>query len=174
MSSLLMRTVLAAVVTTASATYANAQQLQATLSGLNEVPPVSSPGQGTLTLNLNTQQQSLTYTLTYTNLRATVTQAHIHFGQEHVEGGIMVFLCSNVGAPLPETPACPGNGGTVSGMFTPTSVIGPGPQGISPGDFPALATALLSQTAYADVATTQFPGGEIRGQVIRRTQNQQK
>jgi len=171
MSSLLMRTVLAAVVITASATYANAQQFQATLSGLDEVPPVSSPGQGTLSLNLNTQQQSLTYTLTYSNLSTPVTQAHIHFGKVHVAGGIMVFFCSSIGGPV-GMPLCPAPSTTLAGMFTPASVIGPVAQGISAGDFAALATALLSQTAYANVHTAQFPAGEIRGEIIRRTQNQ--
>ena len=174
MNSLFTRAILAAVVTTVSVAYANAQQFQATLaqnlgatlSGLNEVPPISSTGQGTLTLELNTQQQSLRYTLTYSNLRAQVTQAHIHFGQIHVDGGIMVFLCSNLTNPPPATPPCP-TSGPVMGMLTASSVIGPAAQGISAGDFDALATALLSRTAYGNVHTVLFPAGEIRGEIRR-------
>jgi CHRD domain len=168
---LFTRTILAAVVTTVSVAYANAQQLQATLSGFNEVPlALFSAGQGTLTLHLNRQQQSLTYTLTYSNLGSQVTQAHIHFGKVHVAGGIMVFLCSNLVNPPAATPPCP-TSGPVMGMLTAGSVVGPAAQNITPGDFDALAAALLSDTAYGNVHTIQFPAGEIRGQ-IRGPDNQ--
>jgi hypothetical protein len=165
--------VLAVVVTTAvPATYANAQDFHAKLSGFNEIGAqnaetgaIFSQGQGTLELKLNTKLQTANWTLTYSNLSAAVTQAHIHFGKVHVAGGVMVFFCSNVGGPA-GTQACPLSG-TVSGMFTAGSVIGPIAQHITAGDFNALAQAILSKTAYANVHTTNFPAGEIRGEVRR-------
>jgi hypothetical protein len=179
--SLLARAMLTAVVTTMSAAYANAQQFQATFSGFDEVGGVGagqtgaifSNGQGTLTVELNTQQQSLTFTLTYSNLGTPVTQAHIHFGKIHVGGGIMVFLCSNL-APPPGTQPCPPNGGTVTGMLTPASVVGPVAQGIGPGDFNKLAAALLSNTAYGNIHTVQFPVGEIRGELRQPEKDKDK
>jgi CHRD domain-containing protein len=175
--SVLARAILAAAVTTASAAYANAQEFNAKFSGFNELGALNnetgaifSTGQATLTLNLNRQQQSLTYSLTYSNLVSPVTQAHIHFGKIHVPGGIMVFLCTNLGNGPPGTPGCPASG-TVTGMLTQSSVIGPAAQNIKPGDFDALAAALLSDTAYGNIHSVRFPAGEIRGQ-IRRPENE--
>ena len=40
-------------------------------------------------------------------------------------------------------------------------------QHITAGDFNALAQAILTKTAYANVHTVAFPAGEIRGQARR-------
>ena len=171
--SLLPRAILAAGLTTASAVYANAQQLRATLSGFNEAPmTLVSTSRGTLTVNLNRQQKSLSYQLTYSDLEGDVTQAHIHIGTPHQSGGISVFFCTNFGNGPPETPACPASG-TVSGLLTPTSVIGPAAQGVPAEAFDKLAEALLSNATYGNVHSTKYPGGEIRGQ-LPQTQNQQQ
>jgi CHRD domain len=183
MNCLFTRAIVAAVMTTSLAVSANAQQFEATFSGFLEVGGVGagqtgaifSAGQGTLTLRLNRQQQSLAYTLNYSNTGTTVTQAHIHFGKIHVGGGIIVFLCSNLGNGPPGTPLCP-TSGTVTGTLTPASVVGPAGQGIAIGNFDGLAAALVSNTAYGNIHTTQFPAGEIRGEIRRRDnqgQNQQ-
>jgi hypothetical protein len=165
MNFLPTRAILTAVVTAMSAAYANAQQFQATLAGFNETPlTLNSPGQGTLTLHLDRKLQTLNYTLTYSNLPTQVLQAHIHFGQVHLTGGIMVFFCSNLGNGPVGTPLCP-QSGTLTGQFIASSVIGPAAQGISAGNFDALVAALLSNSAYGNVHTQQFPGGEIRGQI---------
>jgi hypothetical protein len=172
------RTVLAAAILIGAAivlptAYANAQDFHAKFSGFKEVGAqnaesgaIFSPGQATLKLKLNTKLQAANWTLTYSNLSAPVTQAHIHFGKVHVAGGIMVFFCSNLSNPPAGTQLCPASG-TISGMFTGGSVIGPTAQHITPGDFNALAQALLSNTAYGNIHTTTFPAGEIRGQVRR-------
>jgi hypothetical protein len=171
--TVLAEAILVGVATVMPTAYANAQDFHAKLSGFKEVGALNSetgaifsPGEGTLKLKLNTKLQSVNWTLTYSNMSAIVTQAHIHFGKEHVPGGIMVFFCSNLAAPPPGTQACPLSG-TISGMFTGTSVIGPVAQHVTPGDFNALAQAILSKTAYANIHTVNFPAGEIRGQVSR-------
>jgi len=53
----------------------------------------------------------------------------------------------------------------VSGTAKATDVIGPAAQGISPGEFAKILDAIRSGFAYANVHTTRFPGGEIRGQI---------
>jgi hypothetical protein len=57
--------------------------------------------------------------------------------------------------------------GTVSGTFTAASVIGPTGQNVGAGDFDALVDALRANAAYANVHTTAFTAGEIRGQIHR-------
>jgi hypothetical protein len=44
-------------------------------------------------------------------------------------------------------------------------VIGPTGQGIAAGQFEEFVEALRAGIAYANVHTTGFPGGEIRGQL---------
>jgi hypothetical protein len=47
-------------------------------------------------------------------------------------------------------------------------------QNIPAGTFEALIAALVSDTTYANVHTTKFPAGEIRGQVQRGRGNGDK
>jgi hypothetical protein len=156
---------------------ANAEEFSAKFSGFQEIGPLGagetgailSPGKATLQVDLNKNANSLTYSLTYSGLIAPITQAHIHFGKNHVAGGIMVFLCTNLAPPagVPLPPACPANGGTVSGTLTAANVIAIPGQGVPAGNFDALVAALESDTAYANIHSTSFPAGEIRGQVRR-------
>jgi hypothetical protein len=154
-------------------TRANAQVFLTKFSGFNEIGglgagetgAILSEGQGTLTVNLDDTAKQLTYTLTYSGLSAPVTQAHIHFGKNHVAGGIIVFLCTNLGNGPAGTPACPASSGTVSGTVTAASVVAVPGQNVTAGDFDALEDALTSDTAYANIHTKKFPEGEIRGQL---------
>ena len=162
-----------------SSSYAG-DDFSARLSGFEEVgalPSVNangafSPGltgailsQGTGKLRLDLDRDFATYKLTYSGLGSAVTQAHIHFGKRHVPGGISVFLCTNLGNGPAGTPPCPAPGVSVSGTLTAASVIGPLPQNVHPGNFAEFANIVKSNTAYANIHTTQFPAGEIRGQV---------
>jgi hypothetical protein len=151
----------------------------ATLSGFEEIGPLNgtltgailSPAQGNLTFNVNKGNQSISFTLTYSGFTSTdtVTQSHIHFGKEHVAGGIMVWFCSNLSPPPvtqpPNLQPCPLTGGTVTGTIMSTDVVGPTAQNVNAGDFSALLAALQSNTVYGNIHTTKFPAGEIRGQV---------
>lgn len=168
-------TSLAALTLLLSSIPARAQNYFAKYSGFQEVGGVGagetgailSTGQATLKLALDKTAQTLTYTLTYSGL-TNVTQAHIHFGKEHVAGGVMVFFCTNLGNGPAGTPACPDDASgevTVTGTVSASGVVGPTAQNIAAGDFAGVVAALASDTVYGNIHTKQFPAGEIRGQV---------
>jgi len=165
---------LAAALFVLSSIPASAQEYHARLSGFQEVGglgagetgAINSAGQATLDLTLDKTAQTLTYKLTYSGL-INVLQSHIHFGKEHVAGGVMVYFCSNLANPPSGTPTCPADAGTVSGTIAATGVVGPAAQGVTVGDFAAVIAALTSDTAYANIHTMAFPAGEIRGQIHR-------
>jgi hypothetical protein len=146
------------------------------MSGYNEVPALSTAGTGKFRATIDDQGQKINYTLEYSGLEANATQAHIHFGQRDVSGGIVVWLCSNLASP--PTPAgfnrpCPLRSGSVAGTIVPGDVApgATGPafvQGIAPGEFNELVKAIRAGKAYANVHSTTFPGGEIRGQLNDR------
>jgi hypothetical protein len=145
----------------------------ARLNGYNEVtgPPaggsISTVGSGKFKAKLDKGSDKITYTLTYT-LENPASVAHIHFAQQHVNGGIVVFLCGGA-PPLSNKPACPaGNTGspaTVTGTIVPSDVIGPAGQGIEGGSFAELVRAMKAGATYANVHSSRFPAGEIRGQI---------
>ena len=153
--------------------------LAAKLAPQQEVPVVSSPvAKGTFKATIDEANQTLTYELSYEGLEAAPQQAHIHIGQRSVNGGVSVFLCGNPGntpatvppAAFPQPPECPASPATISGVLTPANLVGPNGQGIAPStsgvnEFAELVAALRDGLTYANVHTTKFPGGEIRGQV---------
>jgi hypothetical protein len=135
----------------------------ATLTGYEEVPPISTTGEGTFSAELVTTAKGevLRYTLTYSGLVADATASHIHFGQRAVNGGVSAFLCGGGNKPV-----CPARAGTVRGNISSQDVIGPEAQGIAPGEFDEMVAAMEADATYVNVHSTQFPSGEIRGQVL--------
>jgi hypothetical protein len=175
---LLIRSALAALLLVLAAGVVAAQDYKARLSGFFEIGSLTAPTgailtDGTGTLHLDVDKNSATYSLTYSGLSTNVTQAHIHFGKVHVAGGIFVWLCGTATNPGPTgTPACPPTGGTVTGTITAANIVAVGAQNIPAGDFGVLLDALGSNTAYANVHTVKFGGGEIRGQVQLHDEDQ--
>jgi hypothetical protein len=138
------------------------------LTGHEEVPAVSSTGSGEFRARI--RDTAIEYRLSYRDLEGDVLQAHIHLGQERVNGGISAFLCSNLTdpAPPPDTQPCPGpRAGTVTGTIEPDDVIGPAGQGIAPGEYAELLRAIRAGVTYANVHSSKHPGGEIRAQLDR-------
>jgi hypothetical protein len=129
------------------------------LEGYDEVPAVSTTGRATFHARLS--GSTLEFEMSYAGLSAPATAAHIHFGQRDVNGGVSAFLCGGG-----SKPACPGGtSGSVSGTIVAADVIGPAAQGITAGEFAELVRAMVSGVTYANIHTSTFPGGEIRGQI---------
>jgi CHRD domain len=150
----------------------------ARLSGYNEVHfiggaapalrgAISTKAKGSFKAKIDEGLSQITYELTFEGLESDVTQAHIHFGQRHTVGGIVVWLCqtaTNV-SPTPGTPQCGGpRSNTVTGTITPASVITVTGQGIDAGEFDELVRAIRAGATYTNVHSVTFGPGEIRGQ----------
>jgi hypothetical protein len=138
------------------------------LISYQEVPALSTPGKGSFKATISDNPQQIQYTESYSNLDGVATQSHIHFGQRSVNGGISVFLCTNLGNGPAGTQACPPAPATISGTLTPADVIGPAGQGIAAGEWNELVAAIRAGKAYVNVHTDKFPGGEIRSQLNSR------
>lgn len=142
-------------------------KLRVKLSGFEETTStLSSPGSGEFEARISGSEDSIEWTLSYRDIPTPVQQAHIHFGQRAMSGGISIFLCTNLpNAPVgTTTAACPATGGTVGGVITAADVIGPTGQGIAPGELAEIIAAIRAGYAYVNVHSTAFTGGELRGQ----------
>jgi CHRD domain len=145
----------------------------ANLLPVHEVPAVSSVASGYVSIVIDDVARTISYELTFADLEAGVLQSHIHTAQPGVNGGIMVWLCGTAANPGPAgTPVCPASG-SVTGVLTSLQVVGPANQGISAGEFAEVVSAIRNGVAYANVHSTKFPGGEVRGQ-LRRTQRHER
>ena len=137
----------------------------ARLRGFQEVPTLSTRARGSFQAEVT--RDAIQFQLTYQDLEGTATVAHIHFDQRHVAtpGNIIAFLCGGA-PPQSNKPPCP-PAGTVTGTITAADVIGPAGQGIAPGEFREMVRAMRAGVTYANVHSTTFPNGEIRGQIRR-------
>jgi hypothetical protein len=117
-------------------------EMRAELSARNEVPPVSSTATGQGQVRFDTATGALSWTITYSGLSAPLSAAHFH-GPAATEGNAPVLVpIATAGAPSPLTGSA-----TID---------------------PAQAAALLAGRWYINLHTPNNPGGEIRGQVVRR------
>jgi hypothetical protein len=137
-----------------------ATSFTATLSGANEVPPVTTPATGSASLSVSGAQ--ITYTVNVTNLQNAVV-AHIHVAPTGQNGPVRLNLCGT-GAPEPD-------------CSSGTGVLATGTNGTTLGiTFEELLTAMRTGGAYVNVHTFVAgctdgdpgcnQGGEIRGQVV--------
>src|SRR5262245_33740147 len=142
---------------------------KANLVGAEETPlQISTTGNGHLRLHINNSSQSIEYELTYDDLEGVaptvpggiVLFSHIHFGQRRTTGGVSAFLCGGG-----SKGACPTPSGTVQGTIVAADIVGPAGQGILAGEFDELVRAIRTGYAYANVHTTKYQSGEIRGQI---------
>jgi CHRD domain len=156
---------LVAVAATAAVAHNDNGKGKAKLDSYQEAPLTLSTT-GTGSFRIRVRSDGLHYTLRYSSLSAPVTQAHIHFGRTALAGGIIAWLCGTAALPGPAgTPVCPQGEGTVEGTIDAADIIGPANQGIAAGELTETIRALRKGAVYANVHTTAFTGGEIRGQV---------
>lgn len=132
----------------------------AILNGANEVPPTPSSGTGLAFFTLN--GNLLTINETFSGLTAPATAAHIH-------------CCNPVGVnaivAVPFTPFPNATSGTfnatvdlsLAATYNPAFITQEGSLSAAESN---LIAALNSMNAYANIHDANFPGGEIRGQII--------
>lgn len=162
----------------------------ARMNGYQEVSSVSTTGVGSFRIKFN-KDMTADYVLSYRDIETPVTQAHIHFAQRSVNGPIEVWLCDGdpnaaptpPGPPArqpggnPPLPVCPPNtGGTVRGTIIPGDIQGdpppPADRGIEAGNWAEFKAAVQVGHTYANVHSSRFPTGEIRGQINDRDQRE--
>jgi CHRD domain len=152
---------LAASVLAAPAVHSQTENFSASLSADNEVPPINSAGTGNFEMTI--QPGAIAFSLTFSDLSSPLSVAHLHFAPSKVAGGVMIFLCGGGGQP-----ACPAaTSGTITGTITAANVTGPTLQGIAAGDLDSALEAVRAGLSYANMHTTNFSSGEIRGPVRR-------
>lgn len=114
-------------------------QLRATLEGASEVPATASPGLGSASMNI--LNNVLAYTVSFTNLLSPAIAAHIHAPATPSQNSAVIIPFS-----VPASTAA-----TFSGTATLTS---------------QQLFYLMSGLGYVNVHTTNYGGGEIRGQLV--------
>lgn len=139
--------------------------VRADLEGFQEVPAVSTVASGRFRAFVDSKANTITWKLNYEGLEGAVQQAHVHFGQLSVNGGVSFFLCSNLGNGPAGTQTCPEGPAELTGVITPELVVGPTVTGIEAGAMAEIVAAIRNGTAYANVHSAKWPGGEIRGQL---------
>ena len=126
----------------------------AQMSGTKERPNANgSPATGVATYVL--KGNTITYTLTASGLTAPASASHLHIGGPDVAGPVLVpYVTANVST-----------GQITSGSIDLSGQITNGSVSIS-GD--SLRALLNNGNAYSNIHNANYPGGEIRGQLIRQ------
>lgn len=150
-----LRSALLLALSTAAFTYCAADTLTftATLTGAQETPPNASTASGFATVTLN--GNLLTVNESFTGLSGVPTGAHIH-------------CCAGPGVSAPIAVPFASFPGTTSGTFMSTFDLSTFAftGGFTEATFIA---GLESGLAYVNIHDANFPGGEIRGQLIGAT-----
>ena len=137
-----------------------------TLTGSQEVPPSGSPGIGSALVTLDTVTNLLTVNVSFAGLVSPTIASHIH-------------CCTPPGANAMVATAVPTFPGfplgvttgtylmtfdlTLASTYNPAFITAHG--GTVAGAQAAFITGLTSGLTYLNIHTSQFPGGEIRGQL---------
>jgi hypothetical protein len=130
----------------------------APLSGGEEVPPVDTNARGLAKFQVSKDGDSIRYKLIVANIE-NVTQAHIHLAPAGVNGPVVVWLYPSA----PPAQLIPGsfNGILAEGTITEADLVG-----LLAGEpLERLIEEMAAGNTYVNVHTSQFPPGEIRGQI---------
>ncbi len=164
-----------------TAAVANAERIEADLTGYEEVPSVSTLASGEFLARISLDEQSIEYVLRYRGLQGVVTQGHIHIAQLSVNGSIVIWLCQTDTNKDPtnlsgQCPAGKETEAVVTGKITLANVIAGSmaPQQLTANDLAEVIRAIRAGAAYANVHTDLSPGGEIRGQIDDRDNRDKK
>ena len=141
------------------------------LTGYEEVPSVSTAAGGEFTATIR-KDNTIDWQLRYSDLEGTIKQSHIHIGNVGVNGGISVFLCTNLGNGPVGIQTCPAPPAVISGTIFPVDVspniaatLGARNQGLGTGQMEELIAAMRAGATYVNIHTTTWPGGEVRSQI---------
>ena len=130
------------------------------LTGDAERPdPIDSKAQGQAIFQVSSDGSAIGFTLIVANIE-NVTQAHIHCcADTEGTGGVVVWLYP----PAPPAQLIPGrsNGVLAQGSITQSSLVG----SLAGQPLSVLLEHIAGGRAYVNVHTSQFPPGEIRGQL---------
>lgn len=119
---------------------------------------VATPAQGEAKFQLNDDGTVLQYRLIAANIE-NVTQAHIHQGAPGTNGPVVAWLYPAA----PPSVLIPGrfDGVLAAGVITEANLVGP----LAGQPFNALIETMNAGETYVNVHTSQYPAGEIRGQI---------
>ena len=145
--------------------------IKETLTGWEEVPSVSTSAGAEFRAHIS-KDNVIEWELSYSALEGAVQQSHIHIGQSGVNGGISVFLCTNLGNGPAGTQPCPAGPATISGTILAADVSPNIPatqaartQGVNTGEIEELIAAMRAGATYVNIHSTLWPGGEVRSQI---------
>lgn len=128
------------------------------LSGDEEVPAVETQAQGQAIFKLSADGESLDYKLIVANID-DVQMAHIHLAPAGQNGGIVVWLYPD--GPPPQLIEGRTQGVLAEGTITADDLTG-SLEGASMDD---LLDEIRAGNTYVNVHTSEFGGGEVRGQI---------
>ncbi len=144
----------------------------ATLDGPSESPPVASPGTGMAMVDFDTITNMMRVRATFSDLIGTTTVAHIHAPTAMPFSGV-VGVATYPGT-FPGFPMGVTSGSfdatfdmSLSGSYTGAFLSANG--GTAASAQAALLGAFETGQAYFNIHTSSFPGGEIRGFLVRDT-----
>ena len=132
------------------------------LSGNQEVPPVATQATGGArfdVIDLGGGRREIKFRLGVFNID-NVVAAHIHLGCPGENGDVVAFLFS--GGPTGEV-----NGRLSQGTIRRNHLVGP----LQGASVQTLVEEMESNCTYVNVHTTDWPGGEIRGQIFGTSPN---
>jgi hypothetical protein len=126
--------------------------------GSLEVPARDTDAQAQAIFHLSKDGTELRYKVIASNIE-NVLQSHIHLGGQGVNGPIVLWLYPSA----PPAQLIPGRSDGVlnEGTATAANLMGP----LAGQPLSALVDALDAGNAYVNVHTTQFPPGEVRGNI---------
>jgi CHRD domain/PEP-CTERM motif len=138
----------------------------AVLDGASESPSNGSPGTGSATVMIDVGVHTLDVDVAFSGVVGTTTASHIQCCTAAPltgTAGVAILAPTLTGFPIGVTSGTYSHGFdlTLSTSWNPAFVAANG--GTTAGAEAALAAGLANGTAYLNLHTVEFPGGEIRG-----------